>query len=229
MGSDGNASYQDTMIYVIGGNNFHNELLNAYLSQEFKISCILDSAIERVQKDNDVVSLEKRLVLLDTHGKNLSRIFLEFNGVIKEIFPYVFLAFYNLEPETGFEIEALRYGIKGFFYAHDSLELLVKGVRSMLNGELWVSRELLSECIMEDMKPHPPSNLRMAEPAMKVLSRRESEILGMVSVGAKNLEIAHKLFISPHTVKTHLYNIYRKIHVGDRLQAVMWAAKNFMY
>ena len=76
------------------------------------------------------------------------------------------------------------------------------------------------------MKPSSSLNLRTSTRTMNVLSRREMEILGMVAVGGKNMEIAHKLFISPHTVKTHLYNIYKKIHVGDRHQAVLWAAKN---
>jgi LuxR family transcriptional regulator of csgAB operon len=59
-----------------------------------------------------------------------------------------------------------------------------------------------------------------------VLTPREMEILGVLASGAKNEEIADKLFISPHTVKTHLYAIYRKINVSNRLQAVLWASKN---
>jgi DNA-binding CsgD family transcriptional regulator len=48
----------------------------------------------------------------------------------------------------------------------------------------------------------------------------------MISVGAKNEEIADKLFISPNTVKTHIYNIFKKIDVPNRLQAALWAAKH---
>ena len=59
-----------------------------------------------------------------------------------------------------------------------------------------------------------------------VLTEREMEILKVLTSGAKNEEIANKLFISPHTVKTHLYTIYRKIQVNNRLQAVIWANKN---
>jgi LuxR family transcriptional regulator of csgAB operon len=47
-----------------------------------------------------------------------------------------------------------------------------------------------------------------------------------VENGAQNDEIAEKLFISPHTVKTHLCHIFKKISVPDRLQAVLWVAKN---
>ncbi|MCK4790270.1 MAG: helix-turn-helix transcriptional regulator [Desulfobacteraceae bacterium] len=55
---------------------------------------------------------------------------------------------------------------------------------------------------------------------------KEIEILSMVAFGAKNEQIADKLFISPNTVKTHVYNIFKKINVPNRLQAALWAAKN---
>ena len=58
------------------------------------------------------------------------------------------------------------------------------------------------------------------------LSQREMEVLALVSLGTKNEDIAEKLFISPHTVKTHLYHIFKKINVPNRLQAALWAAKN---
>jgi LuxR family transcriptional regulator of csgAB operon len=48
----------------------------------------------------------------------------------------------------------------------------------------------------------------------------------MVASGRANNKIAEELCISPHTVKTHIYNIYKKISAPNRLQAALWAAKN---
>jgi DNA-binding CsgD family transcriptional regulator len=48
----------------------------------------------------------------------------------------------------------------------------------------------------------------------------------MIITGLKNEEIANRLYISAHTVKTHIYNIFKKINVPNRLQAALWAAKN---
>jgi|GEM_PF-4210763 len=58
------------------------------------------------------------------------------------------------------------------------------------------------------------------------LTRREVEILDLISNGYANQQIADELFISPHTVKTHLHNIFKKIKVKRRLQAALWAAQN---
>jgi len=58
------------------------------------------------------------------------------------------------------------------------------------------------------------------------LTPREREILEQITQGASNRQIAEALFISTHTVKTHLHNIFQKIDVSGRLQAALWAAKH---
>jgi LuxR family transcriptional regulator of csgAB operon len=57
------------------------------------------------------------------------------------------------------------------------------------------------------------------------LTLREREILILMASGCSNKEIAKKLCISGHTVKTHIYNFYKKLNVDCRFQAALWAAK----
>lgn len=58
------------------------------------------------------------------------------------------------------------------------------------------------------------------------LSARETEVLELLSHGATNKQISSQLFISPHTVKSHVIHIFEKLGVHDRTQAAVWAAKH---
>ncbi len=54
----------------------------------------------------------------------------------------------------------------------------------------------------------------------------EQQIIRHLAKGATNTEIADKLFVSENTVKTHLHNLFKKIHAKNRLQALIWAKEN---
>ena len=56
-----------------------------------------------------------------------------------------------------------------------------------------------------------------------LLTAREQEIIRYLMTGASNVEIADSLFVSEHTVKSHLYNVFKKLNVKNRIQAVSWA------
>ena len=150
----------------------------------------------------------------------------DFNGDNKRVISFFYVALFNMKHNTRSEKEALRLGLRGFFYTNDKKEVFLKGIHAIFDGQLWVSRDVLAECIVESNNNLSHLNPESVENSKYHLTKRELEILALVTVGTKNDEIANKLFISPHTVKTHLYNVFKKIHVANRLQAALWAAKN---
>jgi LuxR family transcriptional regulator of csgAB operon len=100
-------------------------------------------------------------------------------------------------------------------------ELIARGITSIFEGEMWVCRKFMAQCISSKGKGRA---IKEKEPSL--LTPREKEILAKLASGETNTQIAEKLFISQHTVKTHLYNIFKKINVPNRLQAALWITKN---
>ncbi len=212
---------RDNSIYLIGSDNFSHEALLYTLEKKLKVKCAL-------LKNGDAISFETRdsvpqkvLMLINCLEKNFET---ELNSIGFYEKPHrecMIASLFNLQRGTGVERRAFQKGVTGFFYRTDSLSHMVKGIQALLQGEIWVAREILVEVALR-------SQVRKVDTGREknALTRREVEILALVSIGSSNEDIGEKLFISPHTVKTHLYRIFQKIKVPNRFQAALWAAKN---
>ena len=131
------------------------------------------------------------------------------------------LAAINLRDEDHAADVLSSLHLKGFFYRRDSMALICKGIGALLDDDLWMSRSLMTRLI----EFYRRQQLNAYRPVCG-LTHRELEIIGLLGSGASNTEIADKLFVSEHTVKSHLYNIFRKIKVHNRIQAMNWARQN---
>ena len=106
----------------------------------------------------------------------------------------------------------------GLFYQSDNLQLMTLGVEKIMTGDLWFSRQIANDFIQLFRKQKVYTSNIIAD-----LTGREKEIMSLLSLGASNNEVATELVVSENTVKTHLHNVFKKIKVRNRLQAVMWA------
>ncbi len=132
------------------------------------------------------------------------------------------VAFYNLAAYSEDEIKALSKKVRGFFYVHDKMDIFLKGIQSIFSGEIWISRQILLDFVMNSTGEIPQETQKNSVE----LTQREQQILSLVSVGVSNEDISDRLCISLNTVKTHMYNIFKKIDVSNRLQAALWAARH---
>lgn len=106
--------------------------------------------------------------------------------------------------------------ISGLFFSDTDQDQLIRGLESLLRGEYWVPRRLLHHFLEKNRRA--PS-LKHNETK---LTKRERQILKLIKHGATNLDISESLEVSEHTVKSHLYNVYKKIGVRNRLEASNW-------
>ncbi len=118
-------------------------------------------------------------------------------------------------------VEALQMGARGVIMKDAATTLLMKGIRTVMNGQFWVGREAVADMVsyLRDkaaQTPPPPAKAYG-------LTKRELEILSTIVSGLSNKEIAQKFSLSEDTVKHHLTNIFDKVGVSSRLELALFA------
>lgn len=206
-------------VIIVGTNRLQNDLLAEYLSAHAGVVCSWKNGTDIDAIDPDETGATP-LVLIDCFKTDDKWPAAYPLPTLEMKFPGCLLGLFNVNSDNDLERWAVEKGIRGIFYHNDPPPLISKGVREIINGELWYSRKTMSRFLLEK-----GSFAKLSKRAAATLTFREREILIGIASGASNKEIAEELGISLHTVKTHIYNIYKKIKVPNRLQAAFWAAQ----
>jgi len=124
-------------------------------------------------------------------------------------------------------VNAMKLGCCGIVLKQTSPELIVKSIRKVHAGEIWLDSHTTAAVMRQFASPQPepvsPSGPSAKGRERSPLSAREREIVMLVAQGYKNKEMAEKMFISEQTVKNHLHNIFDKLGVSDRLELALYA------
>jgi DNA-binding NarL/FixJ family response regulator len=132
-------------------------------------------------------------------------------------------------------VQAMKLGTSGIVLKQTATELLIKSIRKVHAGEIWLDSHTTAAVIRQfvaNEEPPPPPIPQAPPPRDRErspLSQREREIVALVAQGFKNKEMAEKMFISEQTVKNHLHNIFDKLGVSDRLELALYAIHNNLH
>jgi DNA-binding NarL/FixJ family response regulator len=203
-------------IRIVGTNHLQYELIAFCLANELNARCAFHADLESIDFSSATIDLPQ-VLLFDCQYLDIADLEKNFGLYASALPDPIRVALFNVSPKEKLVRFVRQHKIRGVFYKDDSRHLFIKGIRTILEGSLWLSRKVLSDCVrMPGDKNNP---LAMS---LNKLSNREKEILKSVASGDSNQEIANQLCISVHTVKTHLYKIYRKIDVPNRMRATLW-------
>ena len=117
-------------------------------------------------------------------------------------------------------VQAMKFGTSGIALKQTATELLIKSIRKVHGGEVWLDSRTTA-AVMKQFAA--PGEATAKDRERSPLSQREREIVVLVAQGFKNKEIAERMFISEQTVKNHLHNIFDKLGVSDRLELALYA------
>ncbi len=143
----------------------------------------------------------------------------------------------GIEPDakviavTGYDdsdliFRAMKVGTRGYLLKTMAASQLTKAIEEVLAGKIYLPAALavkffdhFQTSFKEDSKTYSSDE----ENLLSSLTQREEEVLGLLTNGTTYKEVAKQLFISETTVKTHVNNIFQKLQVNDRTQAVLYA------
>lgn len=123
----------------------------------------------------------------------------------------VILWIHAITPELAYQ--AMRLGVRGILRKSLGTDVLLKCLQKVADGECWFEEALTSSFL---------------EMRAICLTRRESQLVSLVSQGLKNKEIADALFIAEPTVKIYLSRLFRKVGAKDRFELALYGLRNMI-
>ena len=161
---------------------------------------------------NEIPDLQPQIVLMDINLPGKSGV--ECVSVLKNNFPeMLFLMCTSLE-ENDKIFAALRAGASGYILKTDGMAKIMQGIDDVFQGGAPMSNTIARK-VLESFSYINKSNQNLQQ-----LTERENEILSFMAKGLLNKEIAVATQTSEGTIRKHIENIYRKLHVNTRVEAV---------
>lgn len=183
-----------------------NELLGTFFSHFLGEHAQLEVSLARLESSTQKPA---DLFLVDAGNSQTEQL----SSLLDQLDGQTPVALVNIAPEQAEQLVDAHPVIRGVFYSHATREHLLNGIRVLLEGGDWMPRVLMERLLSQWRR------MRQLAGSKPALTLREREILSLASKGMSNAEIAERLCLSPHTIKSHIHNLLRKIGASNRAEA----------
>ncbi len=170
---------------------------------------VVGEAADGVQAVSETLELGPQVVLLDAQLPNGES--LEALRQIKQLNLNTRVLLLTMLDREESLYETLRTGADGYIFKESGVEDLALAIRAVARGEVHIQPQIASKLLSRIGKPPSGS---------EALTARELEVLQLLARGLRNKEIAAHMYVSERTVNFHLANIYQKLNVSGRTEAL---------
>jgi DNA-binding NarL/FixJ family response regulator len=189
------------------------------LSDNYKLVCSCPTGEDALLT---LPLFKPRVVLMDINLGSMTGI--EIIKKLKPDYPEILYLMCTIYDDDEKIFEALKAGANGYILKKTAPTKLLEGIAEILEGGAPMSSQIARKVVMlfqnqNNLNPSDDGVVKENE-YLQSLSKRELEILHLLSKGYTNKEIAQKVLITYETVRKHAFNIYEKLHVNSRVEAI---------
>lgn len=205
-------------IVIADDHRMVREGIKQLLELEGDIS-VIGEAGDGVTCLNVIEDLNPEVVLLDINMPQMNG--LQVLQKLKENKCSSRILILTIHNEIEYLMKAVDIGVDGYILKDSESDVLRKAIFAVKSGESYIQSELAA--LLKEKLENSDKGILEEE---SILTKREMEVLRLLTEGLFNKEIAYHLSISEKTVKNHVSNIFKKISVSDRTQAAVYAIRN---
>jgi len=194
-------------------------------SEQIDVLFTAENGIDFLQKMEPLaINARPLVVLMDIEMPEMDG--LETVLIAKEIYADIQFLMLTAFSEDEKIFEAVRVGASGYLLKDEKVSKIIASIYELLEeGTVPMSPIVARKTLAMLKATEKPIAATVSDTEATYLSTREMEILHGIVDGLNYNEIAEKLFISPHTVRKHISNIYEKLHVSNKTAAIKVAMK----
>lgn len=226
-----NIRQMTTKIAIIDDHRLFREGVKRILEMEDYFEVVAE-ADDGLDAENIVTEAKPDVVLMDINMPGLNGV--EATRRLINRYPDVKVIILSIHDDENYVTHALKTGALGYLLKEMDADSLVEAVKVVAEGSAYIHPKVTHNLIKEYRRLATNGNKQVSSgfrdveyrKPLHILTRRECEVLQLMTDGKSNRAIGDALYISEKTVKNHVSNILQKMNVEDRTQAVVEAIKN---
>lgn len=197
---------------------------NKQLLEEIKLQIGIDGRIVflgkcRSERILQLSSQSHYIMLIDALELNYSTLESYLHFILSKTHRCSIIIF-NLPKNSELESIVCWPRVQGVVFKGKKDKKLIERINKVIGGKLCLPKSLILSYFLNNREVPDMKDYK------NILTKRELQILRLISLGESNKVIASELALSNHTIKTHIYNLFKKIQVTNRVQAIIWAKKH---